>query len=541
MAPPYVVSWNQWGSIPPSDTRRQQMQIFKAALECHIVAGFCAASISTTSNDTAKGNSLMIPLYLALLPAFASAYTFNFTSIPQQCENLDISIAGSGKPPYSVTIIPFGPSPLENNTEVRRIFQTSFSGSSTSFNLPYPADSQFVAVVSDSSGFGSGGTSIAATVLSSSAPVCYNTTEVSPAWAFSIVPANQLVECSPTRIWWNPSVVQGTPTFQGVIPGGQSFSIPESNFSTVPEEGYGFDWTPSVRIGTTVILVGSDNSGAGTGGSGLYIVSQGSSQSCLDASSPSSTPGSPAGGTYPTSTSGAGVGDGNSGSSGSHTNVGAIVGGVIGGVGGAIVLAVLLLLFLRHRKRASQTPKERPVDLLNDTSDHDHDDGGLPQYYEPEPYVMPEPTVLSTAEGSSQAGSERRQTLLSMPSGLRPGTPDSLGMRSGTTGSRKSPAPPTLRAVNIVQHEDAGPPEPADQEEEPETIELPPAYTNLRKQPPTQAGTVVRAIDQNHSLVMDNSPRISWHFSFTCIALGTVPPYYALAGPRLLGASTQDG
>lgn len=116
-------------------------------------------------------------------------------------------------------------------------------------------------------------------------------------------------------------VVQGTPTFQGVIPGGQSFSISESNLSTVPDEGYGFDWPPSVRIGTTVILVGSDNSGAGTGGSGLYIISQGSSQSCLDASSPSSTPGSPAGRTYPTSTSGAGVGDGNStsGSSGSLT------------------------------------------------------------------------------------------------------------------------------------------------------------------------------------------------------------------------------
>ncbi|EED85695.1 predicted protein [Postia placenta Mad-698-R] len=240
-----------------------------------------------------------------------------------------------------------------------------------------------------------------------------------------------------------------------------------------------FDWPPSVRIGTTVILVGSDNSGAGTGGSGLYIVSQGSSQSCLNASSPASTPGSPAGGTYPTSTSGAGFNG--------HTNVGAIVGGVIGGVGGAVVLAVLLLLFLRQRKRASQTPKERPVDLLNDASEHDHDDGGLPQYYEPEPYVMPEPTVVSTAEGSSQAGSERRQTLLSMPSVLRPGTPNSLGIRSGTTGSRKSPAPPTLRAVSIVQHEDAGPLEPADQEEEPETMKLPPAYTNLRKQPPAQA------------------------------------------------------
>jgi len=41
------------------------------------------------------------------------------------------------------------------------------------------------------------------------------------------------------------------------------------------------------------------------------------------------------------------------------------------------------------------------------------------------------------------------------------------------------------RAVNIIQHEDAGaPPAMEDGEgEEPETVELPPAYTNLRPTP----------------------------------------------------------
>lgn len=96
-----------------------------------------------------------------------------------------------------------------------------------------------------------------------------------------------------------------TPSFQGIIPGGQSFAIPEGNLTTVPEEGLGFDWSPSVRTGTTVLLIGGDNRGMGSGGSGFYIMSQGQSTSCLNSQSPSSTPGSPAGGSYPTSTNGA--------------------------------------------------------------------------------------------------------------------------------------------------------------------------------------------------------------------------------------------
>jgi hypothetical protein len=60
----------------------------------------------------------------------------------------------------------------------------------------------------------------------------------------------------------------------------------------------------------------------------------------------------------------------------------------------------------------------------------------------------------------------------------RPQTP--MSATSATTATRKSAAPPQLRPVNIIQHDDAGPSEGPIGQGEPETIELPPAYTNLR-------------------------------------------------------------
>lgn len=110
-----------------------------------------------------------------------------------------------------------------------------------------------------------------------------------------------LISVSPDSLFYR------TPSFQGVIPGGNSFSVPQSSLTTVPEQGLGFDWKPSVRAGTTVILTGGDDRGLGTAGSSVFIVNPGSND-CLSDASPSSTPGSPAGGSYPTSTSGAGIG-----------------------------------------------------------------------------------------------------------------------------------------------------------------------------------------------------------------------------------------
>jgi len=250
----------------------------------------------------------LLAVLFAFFPSLVSAFSFNINNTPQQCQNLSISITGSGgQAPYTALIVPFGASPLANNTEVRRIMTKAFDGTSTtlSFQLNYPENSQFVVVVSDSTGFGTGGTSVAAQVQTgSSDSSCYGTTQVSPDFSFSITPANQLVQCVDTRIWWDPAAVQGNPQFYGVIPGGQSFQIQQGNLSTVPEKGYGFDWTVPVRVGTTVMILGGDDRGIGTAGSTTLTVQAGIAavnNTCLNDSSPSSTAGTPAGGSYPTS------------------------------------------------------------------------------------------------------------------------------------------------------------------------------------------------------------------------------------------------
>jgi hypothetical protein len=94
--------------------------------------------------------TILYPLVALALPVFVKSYTWSFTNTPAQCKNLSISISGSGgKPPYRVLIIPFGPTPLPNFIEARKIVDQPFQGSSTSlsFQLEYPATSQFVAVV----------------------------------------------------------------------------------------------------------------------------------------------------------------------------------------------------------------------------------------------------------------------------------------------------------------------------------------------------------------------------------------------------------
>ena len=93
----------------------------------------------------------LLAVSIAFFPSFASGFSFTINNTPQQCRNLSISITGSGQPPYSALILPFGPTPLANNTEVRKILDESFSGDSTSlsFQLSYPQNSQFVVVVSN--------------------------------------------------------------------------------------------------------------------------------------------------------------------------------------------------------------------------------------------------------------------------------------------------------------------------------------------------------------------------------------------------------
>jgi hypothetical protein len=98
---------------------------------------------------------------------------------------------------------------------------------------------------------------------------------------------------------------------QGVIPGGQSFSVPVGTLTNAPgNAGVGFNWTPALLAGTTVLVVVGDQRGLGTGGSAQFVVSDGPNSSCITSTSPTSTAGPSAGGIVTVTTS---VGSGSTG------------------------------------------------------------------------------------------------------------------------------------------------------------------------------------------------------------------------------------
>ena len=137
----------------------------------------------------------------------------------------------------------------------------------------------------------------------------------------------------------------------------------------------------------------------------------------------------------------------------SSKNVGAIVGGVVGGVVGALALALVLLFFIRRRRfHQSGGTKERPVDLLQD-NEHDGSGAGddrLPEYYQPEPFVLPDPTVASSSQhdlagagarpGTRSGAGDRRESFLSTSTSDNAG-----GLRvAGTSSVPSTSAPPVL-------------------------------------------------------------------------------------------------
>ena len=175
---------------------------------------------------------MISPIISLIFFSLANAYTFKFTTVPTQCQDLSLAIDGQGSPPYEVLIIPVGPSTAANNVEVRTVIDQTFpnDGTTITFPLRFPANSQFVAVVrlfslisiplrplihpatqvSDQSGFGTGGTSTSVTVQSSSNSSCYDTSQsVQPLFVFSLYPDKSLTQCSTTRLWWDNTTVKG--------------------------------------------------------------------------------------------------------------------------------------------------------------------------------------------------------------------------------------------------------------------------------------------------------------------------------------------
>ena|SRR5258706_14206920 len=86
-----------------------------------------------------------------LSSTFVSAFTFTFSSNPAQCSPLTVTVDG-GTAPYRLNLIPAGPMP-RRLTEIRSIVDVEFSDKTFTLDtLKFPADSQFIAMVSDATG-----------------------------------------------------------------------------------------------------------------------------------------------------------------------------------------------------------------------------------------------------------------------------------------------------------------------------------------------------------------------------------------------------
>ncbi|KAG9100091.1 hypothetical protein FRC06_004548 [Ceratobasidium sp. 370] len=386
------------------------------------------------------------------------AFNFTFLTIPAQCEELSIAISG-GTPPYRLLIVPIGT--LLTPPEIRTIVDRNITGTSDTFTFNYPAASQFVAMMSDATGIGTGGTSAIIAVGGGTKSDCLPASASAPKFYLYLDPTTP-TQCGTMNVSWSADAVPPVSVYTMVI-GGQS----------------------------------GDSRGPGTGGSSELLTVGPGSSACINANSPSSTQRPPAGGintaggaSSPTSTPSNG---------GSNNNVGAIVGGVIGGVAGVIIFFLVLLFFYRrhkhHRNSGTRPMKPDLIDPSEDQPPPQEERGELPQFYEPEPFIIPD--ALSNPETSSRHslhsthdGQQPRTSMTTAsgmpghgraPSRLSVTTVSEAGGPGPTSSSGRSKAgmpPSAFRPVNFIQHEDAGDLPTTDQE--PETVELPPAYTDFR-------------------------------------------------------------
>jgi hypothetical protein len=161
------------------------------------------------------------------------------------------------------------------------------------------------------------------------------------------------------------------------------------------------------------------------------------------------------------------------------------IGGVAGGLVAIVALALIAFFYRRRRRRTLLFRKSAPSMCSTTTKMTTYHLIDLPHYYIPEPFLVPDPTIGGTSEVASTRDRPLSMTTADTP---RPQTP--VGMTAATNTTRKSGPLAQLRPLNIIQHDDAGPMN-GQRAGEPETIELPPAYTNIRsaQRPPGTAST----------------------------------------------------
>ncbi|KJA29411.1 hypothetical protein HYPSUDRAFT_516676 [Hypholoma sublateritium FD-334 SS-4] len=283
----------------------------------------------------------LLAAVLSFLYAFplAAAFTFSFSQPPSQCDNLPITWSG-GTPPFQLSIIHlFG---TQRNVSIPTSAFNNGQGS-YSVQIPLAKGEQMMLMMSDATGFNTGGTSNILNVAASQGGSC-NTTD--PGISFSYQLNTALQQCRPFTFSDYTGAVQPV-TISAIIPGGNAFLL------SPPVGPTSFDWNAAVARGTSVVFVMTDSQGRAGGVSDIEIITSSDDSSCLNSNSPSSTASPPSTPTTstPTTTSTSGAANPSSTADPSHGfSIAAIAGTVIGGLL-FLALAITLGLFFLHKKR----------------------------------------------------------------------------------------------------------------------------------------------------------------------------------------------
>jgi len=222
--------------------------------------------------------------------SLVATFQLNITT-PHQCSNITATWQG-GTPPYELLLVPIGHvDPVEIRTIINH---QNITTSSYTLHLTYPQGSKFVAVLSDATGAGTGGTT---DILTVGPPLqdgdggssCLATTTTRPEFYFYLSPATP-TQCQNWQIAW-PNTIHGM-SLWAVVPGEITFQVPLSGTADPQDARLEcYNWTVDIQQGTQVLLVAGDNEkdGRGKGGStDLVVVGQGTDSNCLS-SNPLST------------------------------------------------------------------------------------------------------------------------------------------------------------------------------------------------------------------------------------------------------------
>jgi len=420
------------------------------------------------------------------------ASTFTFTSTaPTQCDDFQISWKG-GSGPYYLSIVPIF-DVLRNIS----IPASAFSNGNGTFSttMPFNASDRIVLTLSDSTGFGAGGSTQLLTVGKSLGGTC-NTT--SPGLAFSFETPGPLVQCQP-YLFSNYTESGGIApvTILGVIPGGDSFVL------DIPHTSDTYSWVADAYNGTQIIFSLVDAKFR-QGGSFLNTVELSGDSSCINAQSPSSTI-DPS--TSPTS-SGSPSKSPTSTSVPATTPIGAIAGSVLGALLFLAVLITLGLFLLRQRQekkkarmaggsefRRTSRPMDSELDL---TYDAHHNASNVHPYMSPSNAATPTTSLFNGQHGhASSQGPSRPPAHYQPHSQYLSSQPESDGPFAGSSnptdvdpfmdqspsesvsGRRKSGMSglTSYKSSRYVLHTDA---EDDPLAEEEEVVELPPQYSAAR-------------------------------------------------------------